>query len=258
MDLFCPHCTRRVTVPDDKAGLVLNCPLCAKQFMAPSLAPAAPVVSAPPPPPAPPPPAPLPSYELSPAPTPPVTQAPTPRSKPEPPAAPPPPPPPGDYTRSFTLHLRGEYLPFVPTACLLMIFLLSFPSWHHAAVPLSMWGLAGEHNQFLTYTILLMLGIIVAILSVLFEKQILATPPQLAPFMMWKDLFVGLLLSIGLLLLAFDYGHCHFGQSPNPMMLAMKLAFRLHVLAVAASFLMFWVHWRKMKNAPPPKLEIKW
>jgi len=30
-----------VTVPDDKAGKVMSCPLCTKQFMAPSLAPPA-------------------------------------------------------------------------------------------------------------------------------------------------------------------------------------------------------------------------
>ena len=55
MDLFCPHCTRRVSVSDDKAGLITNCPLCGKQFMAPSLAP--------PPAPKPPPPGPPPVRE---------------------------------------------------------------------------------------------------------------------------------------------------------------------------------------------------
>ena len=35
MDLFCPHCSRRVTVPDSNAGQVTSCPLCAKQFMTP-------------------------------------------------------------------------------------------------------------------------------------------------------------------------------------------------------------------------------
>ena len=37
MELLCPHCMKRVTVSDDKAGQVLNCPLCNGVFAAPSL-----------------------------------------------------------------------------------------------------------------------------------------------------------------------------------------------------------------------------
>ncbi len=46
MDLFCPHCSRRVTVPDGNAGQVTSCPSCAKQFMTPSLAPPPPIAVA--------------------------------------------------------------------------------------------------------------------------------------------------------------------------------------------------------------------
>ena len=99
MDLFCPHCTRRVSVADDKAGLITNCPLCAKQFMAPSLAP--PPAPKPPPPPS----VPKDTYGMETVPAPP----PSPFSVPPPstlePAAPPPPLPPGEYTRSFSCTL---------------------------------------------------------------------------------------------------------------------------------------------------------
>ena len=40
MELLCPHCMKKVTVGDDKAGQVLNCPLCQGVFAAPSLPPA--------------------------------------------------------------------------------------------------------------------------------------------------------------------------------------------------------------------------
>src|ERR1051325_4982458 len=136
MDLFCPHCTRRVTVPDDKAGLIVNCPLCMKQFMTPSLVSATPPAPKPPPPPPPPPSssAPAPTYGASP----PTVSSdaktePWPAPSPSQPAAPPPPPPPpGDYTRSFALHLRGKWLAFVPLACLVLIFVLTFLPWHQS------------------------------------------------------------------------------------------------------------------------------
>src|SRR5438045_3924815 len=37
MDLICPHCAKRVTLPDDRAGKIANCPLCNGAFVAPSL-----------------------------------------------------------------------------------------------------------------------------------------------------------------------------------------------------------------------------
>ncbi|MSU79110.1 MAG: hypothetical protein EXS16_13600 [Gemmataceae bacterium] len=37
--VFCPHCTRCVTLLNDKSGQVTSCPLCNKQFKAPTLAP---------------------------------------------------------------------------------------------------------------------------------------------------------------------------------------------------------------------------
>src|SRR5579862_9366627 len=98
MDLMCPHCQRRVTVTDDKAGQVASCPLCAKQFMAPALP------SAPPPvlPPSPSAPAPNTAYQLGPTPVPPPSVPAFAPTQLEPmPSAPPPPLPPGDYTRTY-------------------------------------------------------------------------------------------------------------------------------------------------------------
>src|ERR1051325_1791634 len=166
MDLFCPHCTKRVTVPDDKSGQVMSCPLCAKQFMAPSLAPAVPA----PPPPAPPltsdstyattpssPPANLPAHEPPPLPG-------------EPPPSPPAPLPPGEYTRSCTCCLRANWLVFVPLVCVVLIlFVLSFFNWSYVALPMqqgigsSLWGLAFSSPvewQLTTYTVLMILAFI--------------------------------------------------------------------------------------------------
>ena len=257
MELACPHCQRRVTIPDDKAGQALGCPLCAMQFMAPSLAP-----------PPPPPPKPLETYgvEAAPAPPPSPIAALPPLPSSRAPVEPPPPPiPPGDYTRSFTLSLNGNWLAFVPPGCMIAIFVLSFFPWHfmEPKETLSLWGLATSENfgkwQFLAYMIFWMfLCVPVSLVAVLFEKQVLVAPPQLMPIIRWKDLIVALVLGLALLFLCFDYVNSTFGPTANPITVALKLAFRLHFLAVLASFGMFWLHWRKRKNLPLPKCEMRW
>src|SRR5271166_713708 len=179
MDLFCPHCSRRVTVPDSNAGQVTSCPLCAKQFMTPSLAPPP---TAPPPPPAPNLPPTEQTYEMGappPAP-PPLTQTAPPPKKPA--VAPePPPPPPGDYTRTYVFNLKGTVLAFVPTACLVVIFFLTFFSWHYSgpapAQSQSFWTLATStdlgQGQFLAYMILMLLCGPLTIAALVFDTGLI-------------------------------------------------------------------------------------
>jgi hypothetical protein len=277
MDLFCPHCSRRVTVPDGNAGQVTSCPLCAKQFMTPSLAPAP---TAPPPPPAPslpqtvdtygmgpPPPAPPPAPQIAPPPK-------KPAAAPEPPP-PPPPLPPGDYTRSYVCQLKGNWLAFVPTACLVLIFFLTFFSWHYTgpilppppapaqpAQALPFWTLAISteqgQGQFLAYMILMFPCGLLAVAAMLFDMGVIPAQPQLAPIMTWKNLIVGVFLTFAFLMLCIDYTIQHFAPAGNPIALPEKVAIRLHFLAVVASFLMFWLQWRKLSNKPLPKCEFRW
>jgi hypothetical protein len=153
---------------------------------------------------------------------------------------------------------------------MLLIFVLSFFGWHVLASstlqpkvldqPASLWGLLGaDMPQFMAYTAFLFFGIVLTATSMVFEKQWFGPPPPpLAALIMWKDLIVGLFLSIGFLILAGDYVQTHFVSIPNPMLPAQSVVVRLHLLAVLASFLMFWLHWRKMRNAPLPSLEMRW
>jgi hypothetical protein len=257
MDLMCPHCQRRVSVSDDQAGQVASCPLCTKQFMAPSLPPAPMPVKPPAPP--------IDTYAVGPAPIlPPVEAAPgfaPTRIEPMPPPPPPPPPlPPGEYTRSFSLSLSPGWLAFVPAACVGAIFLLSFfPSWHHGV---SLYGLSftSEYGQanFLFYSILMFLCLLAVGPILLFDQGWLFTPPQLAPLMPWKNLALGAILGFCFLLLFFDYARGHIAVDRNPIELAMAFAIRLQFIASLASFGMFWLHWRKRKNLPLPKLECRW
>src|SRR6266446_4582719 len=106
MKLICPNCQKELTVPDQYAGQVMKCPLCAGNFTAPTL----PQASS-----APPPSAPAHTYGLAPEPIVPVTApapAPAPPRKKEPAPAPAPaadagpPPVTGDYQhrRSCTIN----------------------------------------------------------------------------------------------------------------------------------------------------------
>jgi hypothetical protein len=254
MDLFCPHCTRRVTVPDEKAGLILNCPLCGKQFMAPTL-----------PPPMTPPPRPVPP------PSPPVSfstgaSAP-PSSSPAPSPAPPPsvpPPPPGDYTRTIRFHLRGTWLAFVPLVCLLLIFVLSFFTWKQPVdnrAPANMWALAfysDYKGEMLPYTLLYFVAFPLVIGSLLFEKQWAPTPAGLKAVLVWKDLVIALFLAICYLLLVAAYVPPWFNDRFNPVRPALDFAVRVQLLAVVASLLLFWANWRRFRNAPPIECNVRW
>ncbi len=263
MELFCPHCTRRVSVPDDKAGQVMSCPLCAKQFQAPALAP--PPIAPVPPMPAPPS-APQPESTYS-AGEPPLAPKATP-SEPDA-AAPPPPSLPGDYTHSVGVCLNDSWLAFVPPACVFLVFILSFFSWHLpvpnlddplASVPaLSMWGLGFNQWElkFVAYIIIMIPTSLLTYAALPFDKGWIPAPPPIAPFMPFKNVLVGLLLGLAFLMLCIDYLTAHFGSS-NPIALAFKLAFRLHFFAMLASFGMFWLNWRKKNNLPLPRVDARW
>ena len=186
MELLCPHCMKKVTVGDDKAGQVLNCPLCQGVFAAPSLPPA-PVRSAPPPP-APSPISSTPStFALEPLePLPPASTSVA--AGPPPTSAPPPPPrPPADYSRRFAFQLRPAVLVcFAPVCLFLIILVLSFFEWHavlDARAGLSLWrlGFTSEGTGLFTaYVLLTILTFLVSCACMVLELPIVPALPQLA------------------------------------------------------------------------------
>ena len=135
MNLLCPNCQKMLTVPEEFAGQLMKCPLCAGTFTVPGLPGAAP----PPPPPEPdfysvrheaPPPSPPPLPPLPPAPdfelSPPLPTTAT-TTKPSAPSAAP--PPPEGYQHSATMWFSPRVLPWLAPACLLLVFILQFFNW---------------------------------------------------------------------------------------------------------------------------------
>src|SRR5438034_1070971 len=51
MELLCPSCQKKLTIPDQYAGQLMKCPLCTQTFTAPALPPTPGPAMAPPPPP---------------------------------------------------------------------------------------------------------------------------------------------------------------------------------------------------------------
>jgi hypothetical protein len=150
MELLCPSCQQKLSIPDQYAGQLAKCPFCNSTFPAPALAPT-PAAAPPPPPPVPPqaPPATQPAvgppepgtYHVQPPPatppawTPPPESA-APRVEPVPvsvaPTALPPPPPapvPTDYTKRWSIWLSPHVLPWIAVAAVVVVFALSFFVW---------------------------------------------------------------------------------------------------------------------------------
>jgi hypothetical protein len=164
MDVLCPNCQQKLTLPDDFAGQMAKCPVCHNTFTAPEL-PAPPAAGFVPPPPPPSPPAGPPA----PAVTPPPAVAPAlhpfdgqeitpPPSVPAPPreAAAPAPhapsgaalthpapagsPAPAEYTRRWSAHLHPSVLQALAVLAVLGVFVLSFFPWvgrYPGGVPLA-------------------------------------------------------------------------------------------------------------------------
>jgi hypothetical protein len=118
MELLCPNCQQRVTVPDQYAGQVMQCPLCHNTFTTPSLTTAAAPAYIPPPasPPPPEPFVPL-SVPAAHAETEPVVSATAPAQAP------------GDYRRHLTIWFSPRVLPWIAVASLVIAFVLMFFAW---------------------------------------------------------------------------------------------------------------------------------
>jgi hypothetical protein len=279
MELLCPHCLKKIAFPDDKAGQVLNCPLCQGVFRAPELAPTAyapPAPSAPPitgaPQQQPEGPAPFSNAAISPPPP-----------APPPPASPPPKPapPPGEYTRKFAFRLRPDVLVWIPPPCVLLIFLLSFFTWHtfldmpSAAtitsqiaegkrvrpdpVSFNLWeyGFKERGSGMMGfYAVLIILALPVSVVCLILELGLIPTPPQLTALMPWKSGVTFALLFLTFFLFAYDYQQGLY-ETINPIGLGEKIAFRVHLIALVASGLELWVQSRLSRNLPLPRFTIK-
>jgi hypothetical protein len=283
MDLICPTCQKRLSLEDKFAGMVVRCPMCEGMFQAPALPSVAGAVVPPVPAPSAEPPSPGAAPASAPTVTPGATETfalqPAPaaaapdaiRAVPLPPSSEPapfpepiepPPGPPGDYTKTRTLRIRGEILSWFPPVCVTLLFVLSLFPWYWTEnVSYNLWQLAFSaiDGTYTFYTVVLIfVAWPLAIITFIVEQRWLSLPAALRPLWPWRSAFVGAALLLPLVFFFFDYVACQFRPLGNPATLAMKLALRVHVLAVIACGLQFWLESRKPANLPPPKIELRW
>jgi hypothetical protein len=254
MDLICPSCQKRLTIEDGHAGLVVRCPMCNGMFQAPALPP----VTTPAP-------APTPSVSTAPntaiAPTPEKHVTPTPVLLSSPPEAQP--ATPENYTRTFTILLLPDVVAWVNPVCLTLIFVLSlFPWYFREEYTLNLWQLAFTERGFASSTLYTLVVIFLAwplSIAVLgWEQGWIPNLPALEPYWRWRAALVGLLTLVPFLFFLSDYIWCQFRVFGNPTLFAMKLAFRLHFVAVVGSALAFWLEVRKWDQLTYPKVDVRW
>ena len=237
MELLCPSCQQKLTIPDHSAGQLAKCPTCSHTFTAPEL-PATPGAA----------------YVPAPAPVP-LVEAPAPMITPPPartdghagevfPAAAPPPAftpapeapslPPGDHTHRWSLYLNASVLQGLAAVAVLAVFVLSFFPWvgrYPGGVPVvtqSAWQAAfgsdwtdkdlklppalrsagtaktdagpGASGMLIVYVLLLIPMLLLTLAAVLLRLLPLKLPPALERVRPWRW---GIVAAVALLALVF-------------------------------------------------------
>jgi len=288
MELLCPNCQKKLTVPEQYAGQLMRCPLCQGTFTVPALplavapgdAAAAYSSLAPPPPPK------QEAYGLaaeptaaspvSPGPLPPISDE-MPSARDSSRAAPsaagfvstPPAAPSQGYTTVRTLSANPKTVLWLAPGGLALAFLLSlFPYATIITVKDDVptvlagkaWSLGfgkGGAATFIFYDLLTVIAMLLAIASLLITLKVIPDVPALKPIDPFRPLIVGgfagaawLLLTLQSVIWLFSLGHC-------PLSFGGILAWFIHASAVKGAFIEFWLQ-RRGAGKPPPRISLEW
>lgn len=254
-------------VPDQFAGQMMKCPLCAGTFTVPALpqTPAAAMAparaSAPPPPPSAPAPPPFsaPAAGGSPAPQPFTNNSPTPQ-------------PLAGYQHIYSVWIRPELTRWLAPGALVAVFVLLFLPWigrFEGDKDLTYSGFQtafGEHSSGLgtLYALLFLVSLVLAVGSSLLPSMG-TIPPALQQFMPWRTAFVTLACLVALVFIALQvlvgFGPEMVGTSMTAFLpyhtIWLRLAVFCHVLALAGAALDFWLAMRG-DQTPLPRIDVNW
>jgi hypothetical protein len=200
--------------------------------------------------------------------------------------------PPGDFSRTRVLQLSPDTVCwFAPVGCA-VIFFLSFGSWMGRS---NLWELFGAADVSIIFYALftIVLGLPLAWVKLAFEKGWIPKQDFLRPVWPWRSLIVAGVLGVGFLILALLWlmGNLGIGgavthvptpvvqQVPVPeggipvvpvvpvipipaipalMALSMKLAVRIHLVALLGALAEFWLERRRKLRLPLPETTIRW
>jgi hypothetical protein len=183
-----------------------------------------------------------------------------------------PPLPPGEYTRSCRVLINPRIVPWIAPVGIVMVLILSAFPWISYELPIFvdrsgdrfsasanpwMAGFGERPDLFMAFFLIIgLLSLFVSIPSTLFTVGLAPTPLPIQKLGPWRSVIVGGVISASFFFFFLRYVHFVFQSAP--MTVWMKLAFRIHFLAVVASFLEFWLELRRPKNLPPPRIEMHW
>ncbi|MBX9677894.1 MAG: hypothetical protein K2X38_03950 [Gemmataceae bacterium] len=174
--------------------------------------------------------------------------------------------PPGDFTKSIIWRVRPDILSWVTAISLAVIFLLSFFPWRLVTWELNsgpgwagLWGLAfsdvdAVYILYAVFTVFIALPLAGVLLAI--DKGWFPKVSAVAPVWPWRHAILGGILLLPLLLTGPYYLNALF--LGNSLGVAQKLALRLHLVAVIALLLQFWLERRATRNLPLPRISIRW
>jgi hypothetical protein len=281
MELLCPNCQKKLTVPEQYAGQMMRCPLCQGTFTVPALPSAVPAAESPEPfgsfvPP------PSPKAEtygvaaepaVSAAPLPPISSetssaasaasshsaASAPSLSPASPSA--------GYSNVRACSFNPQVVPWVAPGGLVLAFILTWFIWISEAGA-NAWNIAfGKQGAsapwdaidslMIFFNILTIFAAVLAIASQLYSMKIIPPMPALKPIDTWRPLLVGALAALAWCFFSLKIAIWLFGHGYVPLNFWGILTWWVYTIAVAGAFLQFWLEQRG-PNKPLPRFSMEW
>jgi hypothetical protein len=254
MNLLCPNCQKMITIADQFAGQLMQCPLCSGTFTAPVLPasgapPAVPLSS---------------SVASNPASTAreghsqtasPVANAPGSETSGAIPIA--------DtlgseYPHRYIIWISPRVVPWIAPMALAVVFLLLFFPWRSVPADVtseiggqSGWGKVFSGPLLMFYFLLYLIALALSIGSLLLTLKLVPTQPQITHLIPWKTCIVA-----GAVALAFLFLYIGFWGEPLSTVW-FCWAVCLHLLALMGLSLEYWLE-RRGPSRALPRIDIVW
>jgi hypothetical protein len=278
MELLCPNCQKKLTVPEQYAGQIMRCPLCQGTFNVPSMPSTAAAESAGPvgfytPPtrqdtPAVPPEVAAPASELPPisAETPSAHAASAGGGLQATPSA--------GYTRICAMKFKPQVVQWLPLG-FVAAFILTFFPWIFGQTvgfggisvgtpSFNAWDIGfGEkttqleaHPLVAIFDVVIILAAVLAIASLVFGLKVLPDVPALKPIIPLRTLIVGGAGGLAWLFLTLQCVVGLFGR-PFTLQLFGVITWWITTISVAGAFIEFWLE-KRGPGKPVPRMSVEW
>jgi len=273
MELLCPNCQKKLTVPEQYAGQLMRCPLCQGTFTVPAMPStvaaegAEPFGGLAPPKPE--------TYGVA---SEPVAAAPAlpPISAETPSAAGTPPPattaahpatPSTGYSRVCAMRFNPHVIQWLPLGLVVGFLLTFFPGISVVTLALSglsapsfnFWtvGFEGKLALLIMFDITSIFAAILAIAALLFSLKVIPEVPALKPFLPIRSLIVGAIGGLAWFFLTLQFVIWLFGNGVVPINFFGVLTWWVYTIAVVGAFLEFWLVQRG-PGKPVPRMTMEW